>query len=111
MAGPDRADGSERRPLVDRAWIVNFSAGVVRWVTAVFAAVLAVHILLTLGNTNPESTITVCFRHSSEVLVLGFGSLFTPKDATLGVLLGNGLAVLFWLLVGRLTSGLLRQPA
>jgi hypothetical protein len=81
----------------------GIAAGVVRWTGLLFAVVLVVHILLTVGSANPANGITTFFAEWADPIALGFRDLFTPSDPKLLVLVNYGIAALFWLVV---TGGL-----
>ncbi|MFL6121158.1 hypothetical protein [Actinophytocola sp.] len=94
---------------VTRSGMVGVVAGVVRWVGLVFALILAVHVLLTVGNANPANGITTFFATTADWLVLAFKNLFTPENATLRVLVNYGLAAIFWLIATAVLSRLVRR--
>jgi hypothetical protein len=96
---------------VTRSNVVGVLAGVVRWVGLAFALVLVVHVLLTVGDANPDNGITRFFSTAADPLALAFKSLFTPDDTQLRVLVNYGLAALFWLLVSSILSRLIRRLA
>jgi hypothetical protein len=43
------------------------------------------------------------------VFVLGFGDVFTPNDAKIGLVLNYGLAALMYLVIGKLIARALRR--
>jgi hypothetical protein len=96
---------------VTRSGVVGVVATVVRWTGLVFAIVLVVHVLLTVGNANPDNGITKFFSSAADPLALAFKSLFTPENAHLRVLVNFGLAALFWLIVSAVLSRLIRRLA
>lgn len=96
---------------VTRSNVVGVVAGVVRWVGLLFALVLAVHVLLTMGDANPANGITKFFSSAADPLALAFKSLFTPENENLRVLVNYGLAALFWLIVSAVLSRLIRRLA
>ncbi len=96
---------------VTRSNVVGVLAGVVRWVGLLFALVLVVHVLLTVGHANPDNGITEFFSSAADPLALAFKSLFTPDNAELRVLVNYGLAALFWLIVSSVLSRLIRRLA
>lgn len=89
--------------------MVGVVAGLVRWVGLIFAIVLVVHVLLTVGNANPDNGITVFFADAADQLTLAFRNLFTPANAELRVLVNYGLAALFWLIVSGVLARLIRR--
>ena len=98
-----------RSPAEVRASVVGAVAGVVRWIGLIFALVLVVHVLLTVGHANPDNGITVFFGHVADPLALAFRNLFTPANAELRVLVNYGLAALFWLIVSGVVTRLIRR--
>ena len=94
---------------VTRTSVVGVVAGVVRWAGLVFALVLVVHVLLTVGDANPANAITRFFSATADPLALAFKSLFTPENAKLRVLVNYGLAAVFWLIVSGVLSRLIRR--
>lgn len=112
----ERPEGVEqeqrrRRSPVARATVVGVLAGLVRWVGLVFALILVIHVLLTVGNANPDNGITVFFADAADPLALAFRNLFTPENAELRVLVNYGLAALFWLIVSGIVARLIRRLA
>lgn len=91
--------------------MVGVLAGLVRWTGLIFAIILAVHVLLTVGNANPGNGITVFFADWADPLALGFRDLFTPGNEELRVLVNYGLAALFWLIVSAVLARLIRRLA
>lgn len=96
---------------VTRSNVVGVLAGVVRWAGLLLALVLAVHVLLTVGNANPDNSITRFFSAAANPLALAFRDLFTPENEELRVLVNFGLAALFWLIVSSVLSRLIRRLA
>ena len=96
---------------VTRSNVVGVVASVVRWVGLLFALVLAVHVLLTMGDANPANGITKFFSTAADPLALAFKSLFTPANGQTRVLVNYGLAALFWLIVSAVLSRLIRRLA
>lgn len=96
---------------VTRSNVVGVVASVVRWAGLLFAVVLVVHVLLTVGSANPANGITRSFSTMADPLTLAFKDLFTPENAELRVLVNYGLAALFWLIVSSVLSRLIRRLA
>lgn len=94
-----------------RVSMVGVFASVVRWLGLAFALVLAVHVLLTIGNANPANGITTFFSTAADWFVLAFRNLFTPDDGKLRVLINYGLAAVFWMIVSAVLSRLIRRLA
>lgn len=97
-----------------RARVVGLLAAIVRWAGLVIALILAIHVILTVGNANPTNWITDFFRTWADPLALGFKDLFLSNpddDPKLRVLVNYGLAALFWLLVSAILTRLIRRLA
>ncbi|WP_425474155.1 hypothetical protein [Saccharopolyspora dendranthemae] len=94
-------EGGVRRADLRRGWsrFVDVLIQVVRWAGLVCAALLAIHVILTIGNANPDNGITQFVASVADPLALGFQDLFTPEDPQLAVLLNYGIAALFWLII------------
>ncbi|MEJ2852782.1 MULTISPECIES: hypothetical protein [unclassified Saccharothrix] len=92
-----------------RTRIVSVVAGVVGWVGLLVAAVLVVHVLLTVGGANPSNSITTTVATWADRFALGFRDLFTPEDLKLRVLVNYGIAAVFWLIVRSLVVKLVRR--
>ncbi|GAB2741034.1 hypothetical protein GCM10027174_13170 [Salinifilum aidingensis] len=106
---------STGRPRFDRkhAWtrFVGVLSTLVRVVGSVFAALLALHVVLVLGGANPDHAVTRFVASCADPLALGLQNLFTPADPQLAVLLNYGIAALFWLLITSIALRILRSLA
>jgi hypothetical protein len=91
-----------------RVRVADVLVTVVRWVGSAAAALLAIHVVLTVFGANPANGITRFFREWARPLALGFETLFTPADPQLAVLVNYGLAALFWLFITSLAIRILR---
>jgi hypothetical protein len=96
-----------------RARLVGLLAGIVRWVGLTAAVVLAIHVLLVVGDANPANWIARVTNTVANWVSLGFRDLFTKPadDPKLRTLFNYGLAALFWLVVSGLVSRLIRRLA
>ncbi|AXB48838.1 hypothetical protein [Amycolatopsis albispora] len=107
------AEAEERRRVnwrATRAKIGGLLAAVVRWIGLIFALILAVHVILTVGGANPDNSITQFIRSWAEPLSLGFGDLFTNiSDPKAQVLVNYGIAAIFWLIVSSILAKILRR--
>ena len=90
---------------------LTIAASVIRIVSIVFAAVLVVHVVLTVTGANPANGITVFFRDLADNLTLGIGDLFLPASESLRVILNYGLAAVVWIVIGLVLSRLLNAIA
>lgn len=89
--------------------MVGVVAGFVRWAGLLAALVLVVHVLLTVGDANPDNGITKFFSTAADPVALAFKSLFTPENEHLRVLVNYGLAAVSWLIVSAVLSRLIRR--
>lgn len=71
--------------------------------------IFVLHIVFSVFGANQDSGIVTFVYEAAKVLVLGFGDVFTPGDATLGLVLNYGLAAVVYFVVGRLLAGALRR--
>jgi hypothetical protein len=100
--GPDA--GQRRRG--EGAAIV---ARVVVGVTCLVAGIFALHVFLSLADANQSNGFVQFIYVLAKVLVLGFGDVFTPDDAKIGLVLNYGLAALIYLVVGQFIARMLRR--
>jgi hypothetical protein len=104
---------ASRRAAVD--WrrtsgrVASVVASIVRWVGLVFAAILVIHVIFTVGSANPDNGIVSFIRSWADGLALGFSDLFTPGDAKLRVLVNYGIAAIFWLVVSGILAKVIRR--
>jgi len=87
------------------AFVTRLVVGVSYFVAGVFA----LHIFFSLADANQGNGFVQFVYGLSKVLVLGFGDVFTPDDAKIGLVLNYGLAALIYLVVGQLVARVLRR--
>ena len=80
--------------------VMNVLAIIVRLVTCAFAAILLIRIGLAFFATNPHNVIVAWIVRAANVLVWGFRDLFVPTDPRIGLVANDGLAAVFWVVVG-----------
>lgn len=97
----------ETRPGLTRA--ARLLAGLVRLVCGLAALILVAHVVLTMGDANPDNGITTFVAGWADRLAPGFRDLFTPDDASLRVLVNYGTAALVWLVLGAIITRVLRR--
>jgi predicted cobalt transporter CbtA len=102
---------STKNPRAVVAKAVNGAASLVRAIATLFALVLVIRIVLTLGNANPDNGIVKRIAELAEPLTLGFKDLFTPDGMKTQVLVNYGLAAVFWLVVGAVLAKVIRRFA
>jgi hypothetical protein len=104
--------GRERRSPLDlgeTAWkVANVLATVVRIVGYAFAAVLLAYIVLALVGVNTSNGVAQVIGSIGDTVVLGFRDLFLMADPITTIMVGFGLAAVFWVLVAEFGSRLVR---
>jgi hypothetical protein len=87
----------------------NLIANTIHVVTALIAFVFVLHIVFTLFGANQNSGFVAFVYSVAKVFVFGFGDVFTPGSATIGLIANYGLAALVYLVVGRIVYRTLRR--
>jgi hypothetical protein len=80
-------------------------------ITATFAVVLGVHIVLVLGSANMNNGFASFVDSWADGITLGLTGLFTPGNAKIATLLNEGLAAILWLVIGGVLTYLIRRFA
>ncbi|HJQ47648.1 MAG TPA: hypothetical protein VJ870_15225 [Amycolatopsis sp.] len=88
---------------------IGLVAGIVRWVGLIFAVILVLHVIFTIGSANPSNGIVSWVRGWADSLSIGFKDLFEPGDEKLRVLVNYGIAALFWLVVSAIVVKVIRR--
>jgi hypothetical protein len=96
----------ERDRRIDRT---NLIANTIRVATALIALDFVLHIVFTLFGANQNSGFVAFVYGVAKVFVFGFGDVFTPGDATIGLIANYGLAAIVYLVVGRILYRTLRR--
>jgi hypothetical protein len=105
----------ESRPKREVNWhrvkdqAIGLIAGIVRWVGLIFAVILVLHIIFTVGSANADNGIVSWVHSWADGLSIGFKDLFEPNDAKLRVLVNYGIAAVFWLIVSAIVAKLIRR--
>jgi hypothetical protein len=89
--------------------VASIVASIVRWVGLIFAALLVIHVIFTVGSANPDNGIVSFVKSWANGLALGFDDLFTPSDEKLRVLVNYGIAAIFWLVVSGVLAKVIRR--
>lgn len=92
-----------------REQAVGLLASVIRWAGLLFAVILVAHVVLVIGEANPDNWITGTVADLADGLAIGFKSLFIMDDAKLQVLVNYGIAALFWLVVTAIAARIVRR--
>src|SRR4051812_36613238 len=85
-------------------------ARVVDIVGAVVAAVIALGILLVVLKANPDNSLVKAVHDAARWLVGPFADVFKLDDPKVMVAVNWGLALVVYVVVGRLIASLLRRP-
>ncbi|HEX5121487.1 MAG TPA: hypothetical protein VFW65_40415 [Pseudonocardiaceae bacterium] len=96
----------ERDRRTDRT---NLIANTIHVATALIALDFVLHIVFTLFHANQNSGFVAFVYGVAKVFVFGFGDVFTPGDATIGLVANYGLAAIVYLVVGRILYRTLRH--
>lgn len=97
----------ERTPA--RLRIVRTVNALIHLVCAVFALVLAVHIVLVLGEANMANGFAQLIDEWSAGVSLGLRNLFTPDSEKLRAFLNDGLAAVIWLVIGAILTDVITR--
>lgn len=92
-----------------RSRVVGVLVAVIRLIGAVAAVVLVAHVILTVGEANPENGITEFVGRWADRFALGFRDLFTPEERKTAVLVNYGLAAVSWLVVSAIVARIVRR--
>ncbi|GAA5105447.1 hypothetical protein GCM10025762_08550 [Haloechinothrix salitolerans] len=92
-----------------RLGFVRVVNGVISVVTGLFAVVLALHILLVVGEANMRNDFAQFVTGWAEAVDLGLGTLFPAANEKLEVALNEGIAALLWLVIGAALTTLLAR--
>jgi hypothetical protein len=98
-------------PRLRRIRAVRIVNAIINFICGLFAVVLALHIVLVLGNANPANGFASFIDSWSSAVSLGLRNLFTPGSLKLRVLFNDGLAAIVWLVIGAVLTYLIRQFA
>jgi hypothetical protein len=89
----------EERPSI-RLSVVRVVNGIISVATGLFAAVLAVHIILIVGEANMGNPFAQFVDNWANAVNLGLTNLFTLTDEKAQIALNEGIAALLWLIIG-----------
>jgi hypothetical protein len=84
---------------------------VINVLCAIFAVVLALHIILVLGSANQGNGFASLINDWSSAVSLGLRDLFVPANEKVRTFLNDGLAALLWLVIAALLTYLIRRFA
>lgn len=81
-------------------------AGLVRLAGGIAAVLIVGHILLTFFGADPANTIARFFASASAPLTQWFQGLFAPATPHLALIVNEGLAAVFWLVVAGIVAAI-----
>lgn len=84
-------------------------ANLIHTIVTVIAGLFILHMLFVVLDANEGNSFVSFVYSAAKVFVLGFGDVFTPRDATVGVVLNYGFAALIYIVIGQLVIKLLRR--
>jgi hypothetical protein len=102
--------GKRRGGLVAAYGALGLLARVIDVAVAVVAVIIALGVLLVVLEANPSNDIVKLIHDAASWLVGPFKDFFTIDDPKLEIAVNWGLAVVVYVVVGRLVAGLLRRP-
>ena len=92
-----------------RLRVVRTINALIHLVCAVFALVLAVHIVLVQGSANSANGFARLISEWSSGVSLGLRNLFTPDSEKLRTFLNDGLAAVLWLVIGSILTDVITR--
>jgi hypothetical protein len=84
---------------------------VINLICGLFAVVLGLHIVLVLANANPDNGFASFVGSFAGAVSLGLRTLFTPDSEKLRIFLGEGVAIIAWVLIATALNYVIRQFA
>jgi hypothetical protein len=100
-----------RDPDRRRRRTVGVVCTVINVVCGLFAAVLALHIVLVIGSANQGNGFAEFINEWSAAVSLGFRDLFVPDNEMVRTFLNDGLAAIVWLIIAGVLTHLVRKFA
>ncbi|MEV0085858.1 hypothetical protein [Saccharopolyspora sp. NPDC050642] len=82
---------------------------VIQVFTALIALVFVLHIIFSVAGANQDNDFVAFTYGVAKFFVFGLGDVFTPDDATIGLILNYGLAALIYLFAGRIIARALKR--
>ncbi|MGH3783838.1 MAG: hypothetical protein ACRDRO_25260 [Pseudonocardiaceae bacterium] len=92
-----------------RTRVAAVIATLIRIVGGLFVLILVAHVVLALGDANPNNGITMFLAYWADRLQLGFRGLFNPADARTRLVVDYGIPAVFWLVVTWVLVRLVRR--
>lgn len=111
----DPRNGPPRNPYPDPRYgrrgggVSSLIARIITAVTGTVAAIFVLHIVFALTEANTDNAIVGFVYLLAATLVCGFGNIYTPDDATIGLVVNYGIAAIAYLVIGQVIVYLLRR--
>jgi hypothetical protein len=77
--------------------------------TALISLAFVLHVVFVIARANQSNGFVAFTYGTAKFFVLGLGDVFTPNDATIGVILNYGLAAVIYLVAGRIIARALKR--
>lgn len=90
--------------------LLRILALIVDVVVGIVAVLIVLGIVFVVLKANPKNTIVRDVHDAAKFLVGPFDDLFTPHDHKLAIAINWGIAVVIYVVVGRIIARLLRRP-
>lgn len=100
----DAAERERKRLIAARS-----ANTIIQVVCYVFAVVLAIHIVLVIGDANAGNGFYQFIDSWRSGITLGFDDLFVPQNYKFRITLNQGLAAIVWIIIGIVLSTLVRR--
>jgi len=84
-------------------------ARIIMIVAGIIALIIALGILFVLLGANMENSIVSTVHDVADALVGPFDGIFTPDNPKLAITINWGLAIVVYLVVAKIVSGLIRR--
>ncbi len=107
--GPYQRDEVVHEVPSGRLKIVRIVNGLISVLTGLFAAVLAIHIVLVVGEANMSNGFAQFVTGWAAAVDLGLSGLFTPANEKAQVTLNEGIAAILWLIIGAALTTLIAR--
>lgn len=88
---------------------IDVVATALRAIGLTIVAILAVHVVLTVFEANPDNGLARLIRTVADIFDLGLADLFVPDNPKLAVALNYGTAALIWFILTSLVVRVVRR--
>lgn len=100
----DAAERERKRLIAARS-----ATTIIQVVCYLFAVVLAIHIVLEIGDANAGNGFYQFIDSWRSGITLGLSDLFVPENYKFQITLNEGLAAIVWIIIGIVLSTLVRR--